>query len=188
MNILIGLLLCLGADASIQKNFQSEYVDFSKLTLNGYAKVDGTDRVIEKLEPQEKDQPIMYVLFKKEKDAAGERQLVMQLFDLNRDGKIDLAKHFKRKVVVKAEYDLDYDGKVDVISNYDDQSGELLQKVQSDGKTNIWKYWYKGELRRKEIDRNSDKKPDMWIHYRGGTVVKTEVDVNYNGEDVRLIK
>lgn len=188
MLVLVSILMSFNANATIQKSFQSEYVDFSKLSLNAYAKVDGTERVVEKIEPQEKDQPVMYVIFKKEKDAAGERTLLMQLFDFNRDGKLDLAKHFKRKVVVKTEFDLDYDGKIDVVSNYDDQTGQLLQKVQSDGKTNIWKYWYKGELRRKEIDRNSDKKPDMWVHYRGGSVVKTEVDVNYDGEDVRLMK
>jgi hypothetical protein len=188
MNILFSLFISLSANSSIQNAVTSDYVDFSKLNINSYLKVDGIENVIEKLEPQEKDQPIMHVIFKKEKDSAGEKVLVMQLFDFNRDGKIDLAKHFKRKLLVKSEMDLDYDGKVDVISNYDEQSGELLQKVQSDGKTNIWKYWFKGELRRKEIDRNSDKKPDMWVHYRNGTVVKTEVDVNYDGQDMRVMK
>ena len=52
-----------------------------------------------------------------------------------------------------------------------------------------WQYFDdKGELRLKEIDRNSDKKPDMFIHYRNGVAVKTEVDVNYDGTDMRTVK
>ena len=38
------------------------------------------------------------------------------------------------------------------------------------------------------MDRNSDKKPDMWVHYRNGQVVKTEIDVNFDGKNIRVEK
>ncbi len=186
---LLTIFIAVLAKADLQKSIKSEYVDFSKIDLNAYLKIDPTQKTIEKMEPQEKDQPIMYVIFKKEKDVTGERQVLMHLFDFDRDGKIDLAKHFKNKIVIKTESSFNHDGKTDVVNNYDEQTGKLVQRIQSDGKTNIWQYFDdKGELRLKEIDRNSDKKPDMFIHYRNGIAVKTEVDVNYDGSDMRSVK
>ena len=177
------------AQASLQTSLKSDYVDFSKIDLNGYLKVDTTQKSVEKIEPQEKDQPNMYVIFQKERDISGERKVLMHLFDLNRDGKIDLVKHFKNKIVIKTESSLNRDGKADVVNNYEEQTGKLVQRIQSDGKTNIWQYFDNlGNLRLKEIDRNGDKKPDMFMHYRNGVVVKKEVDVNYDGADLRAMK
>lgn len=174
---LLTILVTSIAQAGLQTAVTSDYVDFSKIDLNSYLKVDPTQQIIEKLEPQEKDQPVMFVIFKKERNMAGEREVLMHLFDLNRDGKIDLVKHFKNKIVVKTESSMNRDGKADVINNYEDQTGKLVQRIQSDGKTNIWQYFdAQGNLRLKELDRNSDKKPDMFLHYRNGVVVKKEVD------------
>ena len=83
--------------------------------------------------------------------------------------------------------DLDYDGIVDVVSEYDPITGELKKKTQADGTTNIWKYYFKNELRKKEVDdRNSDGKPDMWVYYRNGKVIRTEVDKDFTGKIVRI--
>jgi len=142
------------------------------------------DEVVEKLNSQGKGNPDIFIIFKKKPD--GSRQLVMQLFDLNHDGKIDLAKHFEKGKLVKTEADLDYDGVVDVVTEYDPQTGEVRKKTQADGNTNIWKYYFHNELRKKEVDRNSDGKPDMWVYYRGGKVVRTEIDKNFDGKIVRI--
>lgn len=142
------------------------------------------NEMVEKMDSQGKNQPDIFIVFRKNED--GSRQLVMQLFDINRDGKIDLVKHFEKGKLVKTEIDLDYDGLVDVVTEYDLATGEIKKKTQADGTTNIWKYYLKNELRKKEVDRNSDGKPDMWVYYKNGKVVRTEVDKYFNGKIVRI--
>lgn len=154
------------------------------IKLDDYLKNLDPDEVVEKLDSLGKNNPDIFIIFKKKED--GSKQLVMQLFDLNRDGKIDLAKHFEKGKLVKTEMDLDYDGAVDVVSEFDPQTGELRKKIQADGTTNIWKYYFHNELRKKEVDRNSDGKPDMWVYYRNGKVVRTEVDKNFDGKIIRI--
>jgi hypothetical protein len=75
---------------------------------------------------------------------------------------------------------------VDVVSEFDVATGELKRKIQADGNTNIWKYYFRNELRKKEVDRNSDGKPDMWVYYRNGKVLRTEVDQNFDGKIIRI--
>jgi hypothetical protein len=116
----------------------------------------------------------------------GERILAYQLFDVNRDGKLDMANVFQKGKRIRTEFDLDYDGKVDTVSEYNPESGELERKITLENNALTWRYWYKNELRRKEIDRNADDKPDMWVHYRNGKVLKTEVDVNFDGKNIRV--
>lgn len=116
----------------------------------------------------------------------GGRVLAYQIFDVNRDGKFDLANTYQKGKRIKSEFDLDYDGKVDVVNDFDVATGELERKTMLENNALTWMYWYKKELRRKEIDRNADDKPDMWVHYRNGRVVKTEIDVNYDGKNIRV--
>lgn len=149
-----------------------------------YLKSLSASQILEKIDSQGKTNPDIFIIFDKKEDSA--KTLVMQLFDLNRDGKLDLVKHFQKGKLVRTEADLDYDGVVDVESEYDAVSGELKKKTQADGSTYIWKHYFKNELRKKEIDRNSDGKADMWVYYRGGKILRTEIDQNFSGKIVRV--
>lgn len=155
-----------------------------KIDLKSYVEKVPDDMTLEKMDSEGKGNPDMFTVFKT--SDAGQRVLVRQMFDFNRDGKIDLANHFQKGKRVKSEYDLDYDGKIDSISEFNIESGELEKKTQIENNNLIWKYWHKSELRRKEVDRNGDGEPDMWVHYRNGRVVKTEIDVGFDGKNIRL--
>ena len=72
------------------------------------------------------------------------------------------------------------------INDYDIDTGKILKKTLTENDALTWKYWHKGVLRRKEVDRNADGAPDMWVHYRNGKTVKTEIDVNFDGKNIRL--
>jgi hypothetical protein len=156
----------------------------NQIKIGDYLKNLTTNQVVEKLDSQGKNNPDIFIVFDKKED--GSKTMLMQLFDLNRDSKVDLVKHFEKGKLVKTEADLDYDGVVDVVSEYEPQTGELKKKTQADGSTFIWKYYFKNELRKKEIDRNSDGKPDMWVYYRGGKILRTEIDKDFNGKIVRV--
>lgn len=142
------------------------------------------DYIIEKMDSLGKGTTDMVSVFLRGDNS--ERVLVHQLFDINRDGRFDMTNIFQKGKRIRTEFDLDYDGKVDVVSDYNAQTGELERKTLLENNALTWKYWYKNELRRKEIDRNADDRPDMWVHYRNGRVVKTEVDVNYDGKNIRV--
>jgi hypothetical protein len=155
------------------------------LKLNNYLKDLDPDQVLEKMDSRGKGEPDIFIVYQKGDD--GTKRLVMQLFDLNRDGEIDLVKHFEKGKLVKTEADLDFDGFVDAVSEYDPKTGELKKKILADGETNVWKYYVKNELRRKEVDRNSDGKPDMWVYYKNNKIIKTEIDEKFNGKSIRRI-
>ncbi len=154
------------------------------IKLDDYVKNLKSDQILEKMDSTGKGNPDIFVIFHKNED--GTRTLMMQLFDLNRDQKVDLGKHFEKGKLVRTEADLDFDGKVDVVSEYDSQSSELKKKTQADGDTNIWKYYFHNEIRKKEVDRNADGKADMWVYYRNGKVTRTEVDQNFDGKVIRI--
>ncbi len=184
--IAVFALISINAFASIDNPLKSEYVDFSKIVLNKYIEP-RAEIIVEKIQSQEDNRVTAYFIFEKKINDI-DKKLIMHVFDLNGDGRMDMAKFFTNKTIVKAEYDLDYDGKVDDVSEYDPKNGELMKKTISQGASNLWKYWHKGELRLMETDRNNDKKPDMWVHYRKDKVVKTEVDSNYDGKSIKPVK
>jgi antitoxin component YwqK of YwqJK toxin-antitoxin module len=160
------------------------YIDFDKLDLNAYLKEGKPGIKIEKLDTKGAGKPDTYFVFEDQPDK--KRELLMHLFDLNGNGKVDLAKHFSKGKLIKTEADLDLKEGVDVVTEYDPKTGEIIKKTQADGKTNIWRYWHEGKVRLKEMDRNSDKRPDVWVHYRNGKVVKTETDVDFDGKNIRI--
>lgn len=164
--------------AAVKKNPLLE-IDFKK-----YSEGLGNDMIVEKMDSTNKGRPDMITVFKKGNNQ--ERILSHQLFDFNRDGKIDMAAHFQKGKRIRTEFDLDYDGKVDSVSEFSLETGELLKKTLVESDTLLWKYWHKGELRRKEVDRNGDGEPDLWVHYRNGRVVKSEIDVNFDGKNIRV--
>ncbi len=154
------------------------------IRMGDYLKSLESYQTVEKADSQNKGKPDIFLVYSK-KDGGG-RSLLMQLFDLNRDGRIDLVKFYDRDRLARAEADLDFDGKVDLITEYDFVTGEVRRKSQSDGHTNIWTYLSKGKVSRKEIDRNSDGKPDLWVYYKDGKTIKTEIDKNFDGRVVKL--
>ncbi len=187
-SILIILLGSIAFASPVKKDKEKDGKDkliIHNIKINEYLKNLEPDQIVEKMDSRGKNgDPDIFVIFNKKED--GSKTLVMQLFDLNRDGKIDLVKHFEKGKLVRTEADLDYDGMVDVVSEYDPVSGELKRKIQADDATNIWKHYIKNELRKKEIDRNADGKPDMWVYYRGGKIIRTEIDKDFNGKIVRV--
>jgi hypothetical protein len=154
------------------------------LKLDDYLKNLDPKWIVERMDTAGKGKPDIWVIFEKNED--GSRRLVRQLFDLNRDNKVDLAKFYEGGKLARTEADLDYDGYVDVVSDYDVKTGELKKKTQADGLTSVWKYYFKNELRKKELDRNSDGKLDMWVYYRNGKILRTEIDQNFDGRVVRV--
>lgn len=155
----------------------------SEINLKSYMENLSDDYTVEKMDSENKGTPDMFAVFKKGTNQ--NRILVSQLFDFNRDGKIDLANHFQKGKKSRSEYDLDFDGKIDSLNEFD-ETGALFKKTLVESGNLMWKYWHNGELRRKEVDRNGDGAPDMWVHYRNGRVVKTEIDVNFDGKNIRL--
>lgn len=184
--ILGALFLSANSFAGIDNQLKSEHIDFTKINLNKYIEA-RPEIVIEKIQSQEDTKVTAYFVFEKKINDI-DKKLIMHVFDLNGDGRMDMAKFFTNKVVTKAEYDLDYDGKVDDVTEYDVKTGELLKKTVTQGASNLWKYWHKGELRLMEMDRNNDKKPDVWVHYRKDKVVKTEVDASFDGKSIKPVK
>ncbi len=123
--------------------------------------------------------PDTYVLFKKiSKD---EKELLLQLFDLDDDKSIDLVKHFRKGKMIKVESLNDAKGETYVVTEYDPETGKETKQQLKDGRICVSKYFYKGELRRIERDRNGDGKPDFWEYFRDGKTLKTEVDENFDG-------
>jgi hypothetical protein len=181
------LILTQISEANLADPLKADFIDFSKLRLSEYVDSKRPDWIIERQKSMEDSKLTVVFIFEK-KDTDIERRLIMQVFDLNGDNKWDLARHYRNKVLVKIEADLDYDGKVDDVSEYDSKTGKLIKKTVASGATNEWRYWYNDELRLKEIDRNNDKKPDMWLHYRKGQLVKTEVDSNFDGKQIKVVQ
>ena len=180
-------LVTSSAFANMTDPLKADYIDFSKIQLNQYVDSKNPEWIIEKQKSAEDAKVTVAFVFEK-KNSEVERRMIMQVFDLNGDGKMDLARHYKNKILVKLESDLDFDGKVDDVSEYDSKTGKLLKKTVASGAANEWRYWYNDELRLKEIDRNNDKKPDMWLHYRKDKIVKTEVDSNFDGKQIKSVK
>ncbi len=154
-----------------------------QIHMADYLKNISSNQIVEKMDSQGKGKPDIFIVYDKKEN--GGRVLSIQLFDLNRDGKIDLVKFYEKGKLVRTESDLDFDGSVDLVTEYDPINGSVKKKIQADSSTNIWTYFSKGEIKRKEIDRNFDGKPDMWVYYRNGKPYRTEVDQTFNGKIVR---
>ena len=176
-SIIIGVVSAFAAKEEAMKSPQSAI-------LKSYLEKTGDDSVVEKLDSENKGKPDMFMLFRT--TDSKERVLVRQLFDFDRDGKIDLVNHFQKGRKIRTETDLDFDGKADSISEFDPETGELAKRAMIENGSVTWKFWFKGDLRRKEVDRNGDGLPDMWVHYRNGKVIKTEIDTGFDGKNIRL--
>ena len=183
-SIVLGVLGLTTAGAAPLPNQKAVQPGIRTIKLQSYLENLGPDQILEKMDSAGKNSPDIFVVFKKSE--TGAKTLQYQAFDLNRDGKVDLVKTFVNGKMVRTEMDLDYDGVVDVVSDYDPKTGEIVKKTQADANTNIWKYYFKNELRKKELDRNQDGKPDMWVYYRNGKILRTEIDQKFDGHATRV--
>src|ERR1700677_2138785 len=87
------------------------------------------DEIVEKRDSLGGENPDIFIVYKKKDD--GPKQLVLQLFDLNRDGKIDLVKHYEKGKLAREEKDTDYDGITDIVIEYDTKTGAVKKKSQA---------------------------------------------------------
>ena len=79
--------------------------DWKNLKLDSYLSSKESEQTIKELETSGDARRNFYVI--QEADKNGAKVLKMQLFDFDKDGKIDLAKHFKNAKVVRTEWNLD---------------------------------------------------------------------------------
>lgn len=159
--------------------------DWKNLKLDSYLSSKESEQTIKELETSGDARRNFYVI--QEADKNGAKVLKMQLFDFDKDGKIDLAKHFKNAKVVRTEWNLDKDEFAEVVKYHQAETGEVYLKVQTDGQGNVWTHYFKGEIRRQEFDRNNDKKPDMWYYFRAGKVYRAEVAKNFDPKKIEDI-
>jgi hypothetical protein len=143
------------------------------------------DQIVENKDSHGGDKPDIFIVY--DVNEKGAKQLDMQLFDYKRNGNISLVKHFQKNKIVKEER-ADDDGVTTSITEFNPENGAIKKKSQSDGHTNMWTYYAKNEIYRKEVDRNSDGKPDMWVYYRHGKVYRTEIDENFDGKKIVRIE
>jgi len=155
-----------------------------KMDLNHYKTDINKSKVLESMDSKDEGVPDTFIVYLMRDN---NKILLMHLFDLNRDGKIDVAKHFKNSKMMRTEAVLDKDGNVFSITEYNLSNGNEIKKVTYDGELVSTRLSYKKQVRREEMDRNLDGKVDMWIHYRDGLVVKSEVDEDFDGKKIRVI-
>lgn len=154
------------------------------MDLNFYLKNLGKDQTLETMDTEDKGKPDTFIIFK---TVDTNKVLLMHLFDMNRDQKIDLVKHFKDGKVIKTESVLDKEGKVFAITEFDPETSDEVLKTLFDQKLVTKRISFKKELRREEFDRNLDGKVDKWIHFRNGKILKTEIDENFDGKSIKVI-
>ncbi len=187
--ILLGVFISAAAWGALQKKevgVPEEVVPGKILVrtirLQDYLENLEENEVVEKRDSQGGNKPDIFIVFRKNENDT--KDLEMQLFDLNRDGKIDLVKHYVHGKFVREEKDTNFDGVTDLVIDYDPLSGMVRKKSSADTSTNIWTYYSKGEIYRKEVDRNFDGKPDMWVYYRKGKIYRTEIDQRFDGKKI----
>jgi antitoxin component YwqK of YwqJK toxin-antitoxin module len=183
---MIQLLISLvfAAPATSPVDALSPTISKQVMNLNVYLKNVAKDQVLETKDTQDQGKPDTFIVFKV---VDNNKILQMHLFDLNRDQKVDVVKHFKDGKMIKTESILDKDGKVFAITEFDPETGYETTKTLFDNQLLTKKISYKNELRREEMDRNLDGKVDMWVHFRNGKVLKTEVDEDYDGKNIKVI-
>lgn len=175
-SFMIILLSMFTSAIAASRSYSNPFINFKSIQLNNYLKNIKENEKLKSFMSEGAKQADSYVVTMT--DEQGVSFPKMHLFDLNGDGKIDLVKHFEKKVLVKMEVDTDYDNHPDYVLFYNNESGQLEMKVVAENQTNIWSHYYKNELRRKDFDRDNDQKPDMWQYFRNGRMLKTEVSKN----------
>lgn len=114
----------------------------------------------------------------------GKDVLVRRERDLNGDGKVDVWETFDDAGEPSVQvFDLDFDGKPDVALYF--EKGQLVRKEFSfgfDGKPRAWSFYEKGKLARKERDENGDGKVDYWEYWENGEIDRIGIDTDADGK------
>jgi antitoxin component YwqK of YwqJK toxin-antitoxin module len=117
-------------------------------------------------------------------------RLARKDFDINWDGKIDIARQYDEKEQISREaLDLDFDGKVDEVIFY--EKGLVVRKekdLSASGKPSLWIYYEKNQIVRKERDTNGDGKVDYWEYWEGDQVDRVGEDLDGDGNVDRWTK
>ncbi|MFK8137999.1 MAG: hypothetical protein AB8E15_06545 [Bdellovibrionales bacterium] len=145
---------------------------FDRIDLNAYLTQVGKDKELKRLNSRKAGKDDFFVVADTNKK--GKSALDKHLFDLDRDGNLDIAKHFENGQVVRSEWSLDSDDLVDTIKFHNKDTGDVYLKVERIGEMVVWSHFFKSKLRKKEFDRDADLKPDMWYFYRNEKLVKAE--------------
>lgn len=123
----------------------------------------------------------------KAKHASGEvsDRLTRKELDLNRDGRVDVARDYDAdgRLILEA-MDLDFDGRVDQVNHYD-AKGQITRKerdLDSNGKVDLWLYYERGALVRKERDTNGDGRVEVWEEWLDGHVDRIGEDLDGDGQ------
>jgi hypothetical protein len=184
IHLILLFTLVFAAPSTSPVDALSPTITKQTMDLNYYLKNLGKDQTLETMDTQDQGKPDTFIIFKM---VDSNKVLLMHLFDMNRDQKIDVVKHFKDGKVIKTESVLDREGKIFAVTEFDAESGFETSKTMYDQKLLSKKISFKNELRREEFDRNLDGKVDKWIHFRNGKVLKTEIDENFDGKTIKII-
>ena len=144
----------------------------------------GDEKVVEfDLDGDKKPDVWSYTVPSKTPEGKDYERLVRKELDLNRDGKVDIARNYDQKEAIEREaLDLDFDGKVDQVNYY--EKGVIVRKesdLNSSGRFSLWRFYEKGKLVRKERDTNNDGKVDYWEYWEGEQVDRVGEDLDGDG-------
>jgi hypothetical protein len=120
----------------------------------------------------------------------GKERVVRKEYDLNGDGRVDKWEALDADGnVVKEAFDMDFDGKPDLAITY--EKGQLVKKEFApgfDGMVRTTAYYEDGKLVRKERDTKGDGKIDTWEYYENGELDRIGVDLDGDGQVDRWTK
>ena len=162
-----------------------------KLSEHIRQKQSGNEKVTEfDLNGDKKPDVWSYTVPSKTPEGKDYERLVRKELDLNRDGKVDIARNYDQKEAIEREaLDLDFDGKVDQVNYY--EKGVIVRKesdLNSSGRFSLWRFYEKGKLVRKERDTNNDGKVDYWEYWEGEVVDRVGEDLDGDGTVDRWTK
>jgi hypothetical protein len=122
--------------------------------------------------------------------AEGKERVIRKEWDLNGDGRVDWWQAFDAEGnLVKEAFDLDFDGKPDLAITY--EKGQLVKKEFApgfDGMVRTIEYYEDGKLVRKERDTKGDGKVDTWEYFENGELDRIGVDLDGDGQVDRWTK
>jgi hypothetical protein len=120
----------------------------------------------------------------KHKSPDGKESVVRKERDLNGDGRVDAWEYFDADGNLSRQvYDMDFDGKPDVALYF--EKSQLVRKEYGfgfDGKPHVWNFYEKNKLVRRERDANGDGKVDTWEYWENGEIDRIGVDLDGDGQ------
>ncbi len=101
-------------------------------------------------------------------------------YDLDGDGRIDMANTYRGKYLYRSWVDRNHDGKPDSWSEHGPRAIPLTAKLDEnyDGKPDVWFTYEKGRLASGKSDRDFNGVPDVFLSYKNDLVESAEVRPN----------